>query len=141
MSADVTETETFQLSPQEVFDYVVDFSHLADWDPMFDRSRRIDDGPLGVGSSFEVVSDKAGVEMPITYTIEEYDSPRHAKLVGEGDGFTSIDVIDVEATDGGARLTWNATVDTDAAVIDTATTPIFKAVAKSSIAGLRDQLG
>lgn len=141
MAADVTETATFELTPQQVFDFVVDFSNLSRWDPMFDRSTRLDDGELGVGSTFEVVADKAGKELPITYRIEQYDRPRSARLVGEGDGFTSIDEITVEAVGGGAELTWNARVETDAPVVDTLATPVFKTVAKASISGLRDELG
>lgn len=142
MSADVTEAETFDLPPERVFAYVTDFSHLAEWDPAFDESRRVDDGPVEEGSTFHVIARTAATEMEITYRVEEHDAPRHARLVGEGDGFTSIDVIDVEPTDdGGSRLTWHATVDADAPVVDTLATPAFKSVAKASVSGLRDELG
>lgn len=142
MAADVTETEQFDLPAEEVFDYLVDFSNLAEWDPMFDRSRRLDgDGPVGEGARFEVVASKAGVDMPITYTVEQCDRPRHARLVGRGDGFTSIDELDVRPTDSGCELTWNARVETDAPAVDTLATPVFKAVAKASMHGLRETLG
>lgn len=142
MAADVSETETFALPPSQVFDYVVDFAHLAEWDPMFDESRALqDDGHVGLGTRFEVVASILGKRVPVTYTVEEYDRPHHARLVGRGDGFTSIDEITVESVDGGASLRWNASVETDTPVIDTAATPIFKAVAKASMSGLRDELG
>lgn len=148
MAATVTETQTFALPPEEVFDYLVDFSNLADWDPMFDRSRRLDDSagpdgaaPVQVGTRFEVVADKAGVEVPIVYTVETCDRPHTARLVGEGDGFTSIDELEVRATDDGSELTWHARVETDTPAVDTLATPVFKAVAKASMAGLRDTLG
>lgn len=143
MAADVTEREHFAMSPTTVFDYVADFSHLADWDPMFDSSRRLDDGDdVTVGTRFEVVAEVAGTTVPVTYVVEQHDRPRHARLVGEGDGFTSIDEITVEADDDGAgcTLVWNARVETDRAGVDTLATPLFKAVAKASIAGLRDTL-
>lgn len=143
MAATVTERERFALPPEEVFDYVVDFSHLAEWDPLFDRSRRLDDsGPVTEGSRFEVVVDRAGVEVPVTYTVEACDRPRSARLVGHGDGFTSIDEIDVRPTDdGGSELTWQARVETDTPAVDTLATPVFKAVAKASMSGLRRTLG
>ena len=142
MAATVTERETFALPPEDLFDYLVDFSNLADWDPMFDRSRRLDGpGPVEVGSRFEVVVDKAGVEVPITYTVETCDRPSSARLVGQGDGFTSIDELQVRTTEQGSELTWQARVETDAAAVDTLATPVFKAVAKASMAGLRDTLG
>ncbi len=141
MAADVTETEQFNLTPEQVFDYLVDFSNLSEWDPMFDRSSRIDgDGPVGVGATFEVVAEKAGVTMPITYTVEEYVRPRHAKLVGRGKGFVSIDTIDVAPYEAGTRMTWNARVETDVPLVDTLATPVFKAVAKASMHGLRRTL-
>lgn len=141
MSADVTETETFDLSPEQVFDYVVDFSNLAEWDPMFDESRAVDGGEVGLGSTFLVTAEVAGQTIDITYRIEEYDRPNHARLVGEAEKFTSIDRMDIEPHEGGAKLTWSATVDADADVIDTLATPLFKMVAKASMSGLRDKLG
>lgn len=142
MAADVTETERFDLPAVQVFDYLVDFSNLAEWDPMFDRSRRVEgEGRVETGHRFEVVAAKAGTEMPITYTVEACDRPTHARLVGRGDGFTSIDEIEVTEVDGGCELTWHATVETDAPAVDTLATPVFKAVAKASMRGLRESLG
>lgn len=144
MAANVTEREHFTTAPTTVFDYVVDFSHLADWDPLFDSSRRLDDADgVSAGSRFEVVAEIAGQTVPVTYVVEQYDRPRHARLVGEGDGFTSIDEITVEQDDDGdgCTLVWNARVETEAAAVDTLATPLFKAVAKASMAGLRDTLG
>lgn len=149
MAADVTETETFQLPPATVFDEVVDFSHLAEWDPLFDSSRRVDDTAstataddhVGLGTRFEVVASIAGTTVPVTYTIEEYDRPHRARLVGRGDGFRSIDEIEVTPHEDGSKLRWHATVETDAPVLDTLATPVFKAVAKASMSGLRDRLG
>lgn len=142
MAATVTEHERFELAPEAVFDYLVDFSNLAEWDPMFDRSRRLDgDGPVTAGSRFEVVVDKAGVEVPIIYTVESCDRPRSARLVGEGDGYTSIDEIDVRPTEDGCELTWHARVESDTSSLDTLATPLFKAAAKASMAGLRSTLG
>jgi hypothetical protein len=142
VAANVTEHERFDLPAVQVFDYLVDFSNLAEWDPMFDRSRRIEgEGQVEVGHRFEVVAEKAGTELPITYTVEECDRPNRAKLVGRGDGFTSIDEIEVTSLDDGCELTWNATVETDAPAVDTLATPAFKGVAKSSMHGLRETLG
>jgi hypothetical protein len=144
MAADVTEREHFATAATTVFDYVVDFSHLADWDPLFASSRRLDDGDaVSAGARFEVVAEVAGQRIPVTYIVEQHDRPRHARLVGEGDGFTSIDEITVEQDDDGdgCTLVWNARVETDVAAVDTLATPLFKAVAKASMAGLRDKLG
>ena len=140
MAATVNETTTFARPPREVFDYVVDFTNLAEWDPTFDRSVRTDEGELGVGSTFEVTATVAGSSIEIRYEIEEYDRPRSAKLVGRADNFTSIDRIRVDDADGGSTLHWEATVDADAPIVDTLATPLFKLVAKAAIAGLRDEL-
>lgn len=83
MSADGTETVTFDLSPTQVFDSIVDFSNLAEWDPMFDESRLVDGGEIGIGSTFLVTTEIAGKSIDITYRIDEYDRPNHARLGGD----------------------------------------------------------
>lgn len=142
MAATVTETATFDKPAAEVYDYVVDFSNLAEWDPTFERSERRSPGTdLQEGTRFEVVATVAGKEVHITYEITQADRPNSATLRGEGDGFVSVDRISLAPVDEGTELTWEATVDADAPIIDTLATPIFKAVAKAAISGLRDELG
>jgi hypothetical protein len=41
----------------EVFVYTADFSNIEDWDPGVVSSRRLGQGPVGVGSQFELVCD------------------------------------------------------------------------------------
>jgi hypothetical protein len=57
------------------------------------EARRGEDGPLGVGSTFHLVSEFKGRRLPLVYTMTEYDRPRRFVVVGEGDTFHGVDDI------------------------------------------------
>jgi dehydrogenase/reductase SDR family member 12 len=75
-----TETTTIDRPASEVFPRVADFAHLSEWDPVFDSSSRLDDGPVGVGSSFLVTGTTAGREVELILTITTYDAPNLVTL-------------------------------------------------------------
>lgn len=125
--------------PAEAFRFIADFSNLADWDPSFERSVRLDDGELGEGSRF-LVRSVTGFEL--TYEITTFDPGRHVVLEGHGGGVTSIDDITFHATPDGTEVVWNANVDTPAPdLVEKLGTPVFKVVGKIAAAGMRRTLG
>jgi uncharacterized protein YndB with AHSA1/START domain len=138
-----TETTTLPRPADEVFRYLADFGNLAEWDPMFERSDRLDDGPLGVGSRFRVVGSVAGSELELDLEIVEYDAPRH--VVAARAPVTACAPARTCAstpTDGGSEVTYTSSFDTDEPdVVDAATKPGFVLVGKRAISGLEDQLG
>jgi carbon monoxide dehydrogenase subunit G len=96
-------------SPETAFDYVADFSSAEAWDPGIPSARRLDEGQIGVGSRFELVSRFGSTEQTIVYEITEYDRPDRVTLVGDGKNFRGTDTISFEPTaGGGARVTYVA---------------------------------
>jgi uncharacterized protein YndB with AHSA1/START domain len=139
---ETTETTTLPRPAEEVFRYLADFSNLAEWDPMFERSERTDDGPLGVGSRFHVVGSVAGSELTLDLRIVEYDAPHRVVLEGTGDGIRTREDLRVAPTADGSEVTYTSSFETDKPdAVDAATKPGFLLVGKRAISGLEDQLG
>jgi uncharacterized protein YndB with AHSA1/START domain len=92
----------------EVFAYMAAFENVASWDPGVVRSARLDEGPLRVGSRFEVVASFLGAESRFVYTIRQLDAPTRIVLEAETDALRSLDTISLEKTDTGTRLTYDA---------------------------------
>jgi dehydrogenase/reductase SDR family member 12 len=139
---ETTETITVDRPVADVFTRVADFSDLADWDPTFDSSRRIDDGPLGVGSSFQVRGSTAGQELDLVLTITEYDPPRRVVFSGTGEGIDTTERIEVAATDaGGSEVTYHSAFETERSdLLDAALQVPFWFVGKATIRRLQDWL-
>ncbi len=96
-------------SPEAAFDYVADFSRAQEWDPGIPSARRLDDGEIGVGSRFELVSRFGSTEQTIVYELTEYDRPETVTFVGDGKNFRGTDTISFSpAEDGGTRVTYVA---------------------------------
>jgi uncharacterized protein YndB with AHSA1/START domain len=67
----------------EVFDYTADFSHLEDWDPGVEASRRLGEGPVQSGSRFEVKAKFGTATLPMIYEISLYEPPERVVLIRE----------------------------------------------------------
>ncbi|HSL09772.1 MAG TPA: SRPBCC family protein [Actinomycetota bacterium] len=87
--------------PEETFAYVADFSTTSAWDPGISDARRLDDGPLGEGCRFEVVSTFGGRQIPVTYTITSIRPSERVVLEGIGDRFRGVDDIRFSPAEGG----------------------------------------
>jgi carbon monoxide dehydrogenase subunit G len=88
---------------EEAFDYLADFSTTAEWDPGIVEARRGEDGPIGVGSTFHLVSEFNGKRLRLTYVMTEYERPRRFVVVGDGPSFHGVD--DIRFTDAGGGRT------------------------------------
>lgn len=137
-----TETTTVDAAPADAFDYVADFSHLAEWDPTFVLSERVDDGPLGVGSTFDCRMVVLDVRVPMALEITEYERPDRVVLRGTGDGFTTREEISVAPTEsGGSEITYTSEFDTDRPDwVDAMGAPVFTVVGKAAVRGLHEHL-
>lgn len=141
MTTETTETTVVDRPQAEVFRYLADFGNLADWDPGFARSRRLDEGPLGEGSRFEAAMSLAGTEVEITFTCIRFDEPNHVVLDGVSDRFTTREDIRVAATDGGTEVTYTGSFDTQAPdLLEAASKPGFFLVGKRAIRGMHERL-
>lgn len=90
------------------FDYLADFSTVAEWDPGVSSARRSDGGPLGIGSTFEVVAEFGPRRIPLTYVIKEWHQGHRVVLRAEHPEFTSLDTITVAPDGGGSAVTYDA---------------------------------
>lgn len=138
-----TETTTVDAPREDVFDYVADFSHLAEWDPTFVSSERVDEGPLDVGSTFDCRMVVLDVQVPMALEITRYERPHRVVLEGTGDGFTTREEITVGPAGDGRQVevAYTSEFDTDKPDwIDAMGAPIFTVVGKAAIRGLHEHL-
>jgi uncharacterized protein YndB with AHSA1/START domain len=96
------------LPPEEAFAELADFSSSERWDPGVTSARRLDDGALGVGSTFEVISRFAGRDVPLVYEIVEFEPHRRLVLRAESRTVISLDTITFEPTAAGTSVTYDA---------------------------------
>ena len=89
----IRETVTTALDRTEAFDYVADFGQQAEWDPNTATSRRLDDGPIAVGSRFALQVKMGPRLAQMEYRITELVRPDRVVLEGEGSGVWSRDEI------------------------------------------------
>lgn len=91
----LNETITLNRPAHEVFAYVSDFANCQQWDATATRSERLDDGPLGVGSRFDVNCALPVGSLDLIYEVTEFQAPHKIVLVGRGRFFEVTDTITV----------------------------------------------
>lgn len=102
----ITRVET-SLSPEEAFDYMTDLRNFAEWDPGVTSSEKVGAGDVEKGSAFDVVASGTN----LTYVLVEYDRPKKAIAEANTARLRSYDIIEIEATDGGSVVTYDATLE------------------------------
>lgn len=95
-------------SPEETFRFIGDFENLPEWDPGIVSSRRIDVGPLGVGSGYQVVAKFMGARVPLEYRVTRFEPPSRIVLEGWGMNLHAIDDIRFDDMGTGTRVTYRA---------------------------------
>ena len=94
---------------EETFDYLADFANTAEWDPGTATAERLDDGPVGPGSSFRLGVRVGPRVIPLDYRIVSYERPHKVVLLGESNTIRSQDTMTVSAAaDGASILTYHA---------------------------------
>lgn len=93
---------------EEVFEYLANFETTAEWDPGIISATRTSDGPIGVGSTFDLVSDFRGRRIPVTYEITVYEPSSRFVIVGRTKQFTGTDDIRVSPEGDGTRIDYTA---------------------------------
>jgi carbon monoxide dehydrogenase subunit G len=98
------------LSQEAAFAFVTDFARLAEWDPGIASSARTTGDAPGVGADYRIEAVFMGRRVPMTYRTLRHEAPGRAVLEGRAFGFEATDDVLVEATPGGARVHWRATM-------------------------------
>jgi hypothetical protein len=95
-------------SSEKVFDYLVDFSNAAQWDPGIERASRDGSGSVNIGDRFNLVSRFMGRQVLLTYETVAMESPRSFVVRAEAASFFSEDTITVESEGAGCVVGYHA---------------------------------
>lgn len=104
------ETIEVKQTPKAVFTFATDFSNLCKWDSRIVDAVQVTPGPVRLDTRFQVIMDFAGFEVAFEYTVTEYKPWGRAVLTGASRLATAVDVITVQRTATGTRLTWRALI-------------------------------
>ena len=80
--------------PDVVFSYLADFRNAVEWDLATISCERVS-GDGGPGTVYRTVSEFAGTEVELRYTVETVDEPSRFVIVGRNASTTSHDTITV----------------------------------------------
>jgi carbon monoxide dehydrogenase subunit G len=143
--ARIVEHFSVPVPPSTAFGYVADFTNTRDWDPQIDAARRLDVGPIGLGSSFEVALrlGSGARRIPLTYTITTFEPDARVVLETEGSWYRGRDDVRIRASADGSELQWDATfaLRGPLRLIDPLMGLGFRRTAAKAVAGLRGALG
>jgi Polyketide cyclase / dehydrase and lipid transport len=130
------------LPQADAFAYMADFANARVWDPSVSEARRVDVGPIGIGSAFDLVARFGGRDVPLRYEIVEYDSPRRVVLEAQRPGFVSRDTITVEPAGSGSVVHYDATLAFSGLgrLFDPVMQRIFNRVGAQATLGIRTAL-
>lgn len=128
---------------QEVFAYLADFSNTAEWDPGVAEATQTSDGPVGLGSTFDLVALFRGRRVPVTYEVTVFEPPSRVVLVGRNPRFTGTDDIGVTAEGDGARVSWNAQFEMQGLfkLAQPFLGGVFEKLSQEAMDGLQETLG
>jgi carbon monoxide dehydrogenase subunit G len=108
MATTIDKSITVPGDPEAIFDYVADFSTTEEWDPGIESARKTSEGPVGLGSEFELTAVFMGRKLRTAYRIVDYDRPERVVVQGGTKQFTSTDTITVTPVDGGVQVGYRA---------------------------------
>jgi dehydrogenase/reductase SDR family member 12 len=100
------------LPVEAAFDFIADFANSHAWDPGTAWSRRSEprDGPIGLGTAFELGVVMGKQVAPMTYRIMRFERPSRVVLVGSGSGVDAVDDIRFEQTGDGTTIDYTADI-------------------------------
>lgn len=92
-------------TPEKVWEIITDLESAPGWVPDLLSVRRLDSGPVGVGSRFEEVMNVQGRKTDMKVTIHEFDAPRVIAHSGEGKSVKIHGRATIAETPNGCRVT------------------------------------
>lgn len=98
-------------TPQQTFDYMADFRHVAEWDPSIPEVTLVEGVPGEHGTTYEVWLEVLGRKTPLLYTCVEHRRPERLVFRAETDHVTSTDTITVGIGPEGTTVTYDAQLD------------------------------
>lgn len=102
-------TVTTPRDPEEAFEYVANFSTVAEWDPGVKEAYPVNSGGARRGARFKVIARFLGRDVPLTYRTIELERPRRVVLRAANSTVESNDAISFRALPGGGtEITYDA---------------------------------
>lgn len=140
--ARIHESLQVPITPEQAFDHVAEFTTTASWDPGIAAARRLDDGPIGLGSRFEVRQNLGLTTVPLVYEIVRYERPGRVVLHTKGLLHEGEDDVRFAPSDGGTEVLWNAMfrVRGPGLLLEPALGVGFRSVGAKAIQGLERSL-
>jgi len=139
--AHVVKTVTTTWTPDRAFAYMADFSHAAEWDPGVAEATRVDTGPVGQGSEFDLIVLVAGRRVPMRYEITDY-APGRVTFSSHSANLESVDTVTVISQGTTTEVTYDARINFRGVlrIADPLLILAFHGVADRAIRGLEDRL-
>ena len=95
---------------EQAFSYMADLRNFEEWDPGVVRSVQVVGDHPSSDAAYDVTVENAGREMTLRYEVTDFEPPNRVRVVGKTRFLTSIDVVDVDQTDGATMVTYDATL-------------------------------
>ncbi|GIU92134.1 MAG: polyketide cyclase [Acidimicrobiia bacterium] len=102
------ETRWVNAPLEEAFEFTADFSNIADWDPGVTSSKKVTEGPVGLGTEFDLEVRFGLRTIPMRYVITEYQPNSRVVLVGRGELLQAVDEIVFSREDNMTRIDYTA---------------------------------
>ena len=96
-----TLSQTIATTPAEAFATITDLRTFPEWNPTIKAARKLDDGPIGEGTRFEMTIKGFGNQQ---LTLRRFEPDRQVDLVPTSKMFTGGHLFVLTATDGGTRI-------------------------------------
>jgi len=97
-----------KLSSEDAFAYMAAFENVAQWDPGVIEAQRLTEGPIKLGTQFQVLAQTGKRRIPLTYEITQFDEGSHLVLTASTSSLRSQDEIRVVANGSGSTVTYVA---------------------------------
>jgi polyketide cyclase/dehydrase/lipid transport protein len=127
--------ESIEISrrPEDVFTYVLDPLHYAEWDDSVISAHRDDPSPLAVGSKTTVLRRMGPLKVPAIEELVELNPPRQFTNRGVSGLVAGISKCTVEPLDGGQRSRLTIALDIEARGIGKLLLPVARRRARTSL--------
>jgi hypothetical protein len=97
-------------SASKAFEYIVDFSHINEWDHTIVSANKVGNAPVKLGTRFELLYAMGKRKKPISYQVTDFTKPTKAVLTGVSKSFTAIDTVCIEELEKGCLVDWHTEI-------------------------------
>ena len=103
---------TFRVArpPEEVFDYLADFTHTNEWDPGTVETRRTR-GTGGLGTEYANTSEFLGRSVELVYETTAHERPHRVQFRGRSGASTATDTMSFSPAIDGTEIHYRADFD------------------------------